>query len=157
MIRKLAVAGASAALLLATAVPAFASDWGSLVHNWADVSNTINTTANTGWNSINADSNVNGGSISTGYAQSVATVNNTVNSNSLYNFDTGFDFGSLVHNATDVNNMVNTNANTGWNSLNADDHNVNGGSVSSGYAQAGSVVNNVINTNVLHDFGGFSF
>ena len=152
MFKKLAVVGASAALLLATSVPAFADS--SLVHNWADLSNTLNTMANTGNNVIKADDSVNGGSITSGYAQSVATLNNTINSNTLYNFGAeGWDFGSLVHNATDVHNTLNTTANTGWNSIVANEENVNGGSVTSGYAQAGSVVNNVINTNVLHNFG----
>ena len=152
MFKKLAVAGASAALLLATSVPAFA-DY-SMVHNWADLSNTLNTLANTGNNQIKADDSVNGGNIGTGYAQSVATLNNTINSNTLYSFGAGgFDFGGLVHNATEVNNLVNTTANTGWNSIVANEENVNGGNVNSGYAQAGSVVNNVINTNVLHNFG----
>ena len=151
MFKKLAVAGVSVALLAVTAMPAFAD---SFVHNWADLSNQVNTTANTGWNKIQADDSVTGGNIGTGYAQSVATLNNTINSNTLYSFGAGgFDFGGLVHNATEVNNLVNTTANTGWNSIVANEENVNGGNVNSGYAQAGSVVNNVINTNVLHNFG----
>ena len=151
MLKKLAVAGASAALLLATSVPAFA-DY-SMVHNWADLSNTLNTLANTGNNQIKADDSVTGGNIGTGFAQSVATLNNTINSNTLYNFGGYFGDGGLLHNATEVNNVVYTSANTGWNSIVANEENVNGGNVNSGYAEAGSVVNNVINTNVLHNFG----
>lgn len=150
--KKLAVAGASAALLLTSVVPAFADYSGLRIRNWANVDNHVNTTANTGYNKIKADDDVRGGRIRTGYAAAASVVSNDVNFNSvdLCGCLGDFDYAPLkIRNGARVENHVNTTANTGYNRIRAYDDDVEGGKIRTGGAGATGVVNNVVNTNVL--------
>ncbi len=155
MLKKLAVAGASVALLAVTAMPAFA-DWSGLnLTNNAVLFNTVNTSSNTGNNYLKSwEDELNGGSIHTGNALSQGQLGNVVNSNSLSDIQVGFseDWGGLnVANGATLYNTVNTSSNTGSNYIKGEG--VDGGSIVTGGAGAGSVVTNVVNTNVLHDVG----
>ena len=164
MFKKLAVAGASVALLAAAAVPAFAycsSDGALNLCNFAGVHNTVNTNSNTGNNFIKSwEDEVNGGYINSGNALSESHLGNVVNSNGVSDVTLGYsDWSGLnVNNHAWVYNTVNTNANTGGNYIKASDE-VNGGSIFSGNAAAGSFVSNVVNTNVVSgvSFGSFDY
>ena len=85
MIKKLAITGASLALLLSSAMPALAwwsdDDLSLKIKNWAYVKNDVDTTANTGYNTIKAKDDVEGGKIKTGAAGSMGVVENVVNTN----------------------------------------------------------------------------
>ncbi len=142
IVKKLAVAAASAALVLGTIVPAFAE---TNVSNLGVVVNGVLTTSDTGNNSLNGDF-VDGGSVTTGNAISVAQVENILNTTSV---DSKSFFGSdvTVNNAGLVLNLVGISASTGKNTVNAGE--VDGGSVQTGNAGAESVVSNVVNTTVV--------
>ena len=153
--KKLAVTGATAALLLSSAIPAFAhsDDLTLRIRNWANVNNNVDTTANTGYNRIRAhDDDVRGGRIRTGNADAASLVTNNVNRNlvdlcgCLGDFD---DATIRIRNGARVNNNVDTTANTGYNRIKADDD-VRGGRIITGGAGAAGVVDNVVNTNVLN-------
>ncbi len=147
--KKLAVAGATAALLLSSAIPAFASTY---IWNYAEVGNEIMTVANTGGNFIlSEDDDVNGGLINSGNAVSGTQVTNVVNSNDVDAWDCECE-GTGIWNGAGVFNGVGTLANTGENTIAADDD-VDGGTINSGNAGAVSVVSNVVNSNVVDDFG----
>lgn len=148
MIKKLAIAAASAALVLGTVVPAFAE---TSVSNEGVVVNAVFTTANTGSNKITGgeffdEGFVNGGSIHTGDATSVSKVENVLNTNTV---DSTSFFGNEVNvqNGGLVLNFVETSSSTGNNTVSAGE--VDGGSVTTGNAGAGSAVTNVVNTNVV--------
>ena len=155
--KKLAITGAAAALLLSSAVPAFASHWWSdddlnlRIRNWAYVKNDVDTNANTGFNAILAGDDVKGGKIRTGNAGATSIVTNDVNSNfvdlcgCLGDFD---DATIKIKNGAKVKNYVDTSANTGFNAIGAEDD-VKGGRILTGNAGATGVVENVVNTNVL--------
>ena len=151
--KKLAITGASAALLLTSVVPAFAQGGPGLrIRNWANVSNNVDTTANTGYNKIKADEDVRGGRIRTGHAAAVSSVSNDVNFNAvdLCGCLGDFDYAPLkIRNGAKVNNYVDTTANTGYNRITSYDDDVEGGRIRTGGAGATGVVNNVVNTNVL--------
>ncbi|GEM_PF-2379632 len=151
-IKRLIATGAGAALLLsATAIPALANfDDFTLIKNKAWVKNIVITKADTGGNSINAGDDVKYGSITTGGAEAGALVDNVVNTNQLdcgcvNNHD---DSGLIIKNKAGVKNVVITKADTGGNSINAWDD-VKGGSIDTGMAGAGSIVTNVVNTNII--------
>ena len=148
LFKKLAAAAAGSALLLATAVPAFA--WVE-IHNGAGVINEIMTVANTGRNVI-AGGVVRGGLIDTGDAVAGTQVTNVVNSNNVtdWSWDCDCD-GVVIANGALVGNRVLTMANTGKNSITGGV--VLGGEIDSGNAGAASVVTNVVNTNIVDDFG----
>lgn len=149
MFKKLAITGASVALVLGSAVPAFAS---TNIWNGAEVVNQIITAANTGGNLIlSEDDDVNGGLINSGNAGSATLVSNVVNSNDVDSWDCECE-GLLIQNLAGVGNLVETVANTGENTIAAYDD-VDGGTINSGSANAASVVSNVVNTNVVDDFG----
>ncbi len=147
MFKKLAVAGATAALLLSSAIPAFASTY---IGNEAFVINDIFTGANTGYNVIAANDDVDGGTINSGNAGSATLVSNVVNSNDVDAWDCGCD-GVSIENLALVGNGVETLANTGYNVIAAGDD-VDGGTINSGDAGAAGVVANVVNTNTVDDF-----
>ncbi len=150
--KKLAITGATAALLLSSAVPAFADDTLYLkIKNWAYVKNDVDTKANTGFNAILAGDDVKGGKIKTGSATAVSGVLNVVNSNSvdLCNCLDEFDDATIrIRNGAKVKNYVYTLANTGFNAIIAEDD-VKGGRISTGNAGATGIVENVVNTNVV--------
>jgi len=142
-IKKIIAAGAGAAVVLSMAVPAFAWFDGPVIINKAKVKNKVVTVANTGLNRINSGDEVEGGKIKTGQALSWGEVNNAVNTNGV---DCGCE--GLIVNKAKVKNKVYTIANTGANSINADED-VDGGRIRTGKADATSVVTNVVNTNVV--------
>lgn len=159
MFAKLAGIGASAALLLAMAVPGFAHYWSDDdlivdIHNWAHVTNNVTTKAYTGDNSIHGKW-VTGGAIYTGVAGASSAVFNTVNLNAadpcaclggLGSFD---DVTLTIKNGAHVDNNLYTKAETGDNSIGG--KYVGGGLIATGVAGATSYVENVVNTNVLGD------
>ena len=147
MLKKLAVAGASAALLLSVAGVAFARG-GDGIHNWAEVQNTVNTNSNTGNNSFTVLGNLNGynSAVATGNAYSYSNVSNNVNGLSL-------DGRTEVHfNGAEVHNTVNTNSNTGYNGF-VIEGSLNGQNsfVGTGNATSYSFVSNRVNTVVTHE------
>lgn len=156
--KKLAVTGATAALLLSSAVPAFATHWWSdddlslRIRNRAYVKNDVDTTANTGYNKIKAYDDVEGGRIRTGDAWASSAVLNDVNTNivdlcgCLGDFD---DATIKIKNGAKVKNYVDTTANTGYNKIRSYDDDVEGGKINTGGAGAEGYVSNVVNTNVL--------
>ena len=156
--KKLAVTGTAAALLLSSAVPAFAGHWSNddlslRIKNWAYVKNNVNTEANTGNNKIKASDNVEGGKIKTGNAEALSDVYNEVNNNFVSLCDCLGDFDDAtikVKNGAKVKNYVYTSANTGHNQIRSHDE-VNGGRIRTGDAGAAGFVSNVVNTNVLGD------
>jgi len=84
MYKKLLIAGASSALLLATVVPAFAGndEGGVRVENDAHVRNTALAVSNTGLNRISGHE-VEGGRIRTGASYSDGYINNVVNTTTV--------------------------------------------------------------------------
>jgi hypothetical protein len=176
MFKKLIITGAAAGLLLVSAAGAFADSHGSSVTitGTGTVSNTINTSANTGYNVLSVDNgSIKDSGITTGAANAGANLMNQVNFNQ-------FSCGCLLGNGSEdnsglklkitgtgtVGNEVNTSANTGYNvlSLGGSDnyswfgegeHNkgkspsVSGSWITTGAAGASSVVSNVVNTNVF--------
>ncbi len=143
MFKKLAITGASAALVLGMAIPAFAkppchSNCGSAdTSNYAFVTNSVGTYANTGSNGISGFV-VKSGTIYTDTANSKSLVGNLVNTNVGTSND--------VSNHAFVSTVVTTNANTGDNGISGGF--VGGGYISTGQANAGTSVVNVVNTNL---------
>ncbi len=138
MFKKLVIAGASAALIMGMAIPAFARDdhRSSGTSNHAYVRTTVDTTADTGMNTISGGA-VTSGYINTGTANSHTLVGNLVNTN----VNT-----SSAHNSAYVKNHVDTGAYTGGNTI-AGGY-VGGGTITTGQANAGTAVVNVVNTNL---------
>jgi hypothetical protein len=159
--KKLAIAGVSVALMLAVAVPAFASvkghdskDNGSSVTvvNKGDASNQVLTVANTGLNIAVApkteSKKAKGGSVNTGDAVAVTVAGNVVGTTYVSTCNTcntgkhsngGSDV--KVTNSGDAYNGVVTVANTGVN--------YSSGSVQTGDAAAGSLLVNVVGTTIV--------
>lgn len=147
MIKKLAVVGASAALFLAAAVPAFAHHKGVTINNDADVHNTVNTSSNTGYNEIKGwgSKGVKYSDITTGDASSMALVTNNVNS---VNVDTcGCSKKLSIDNDATVTNTVNTSSNTGYNKIKGSK--VKSSDITTGNADSMGVVTNVVNSTVV--------
>lgn len=159
MFKKLAVTGATAALLFGSALPSFAS-WnigvgnGNLVQlNAGGVYNNIGANANSGQNA-NFAFGAGAQLINTGSATAVNEVSTQLNWNQVNCGCIGSDvnFGLLNGNTAQVNlghvhNQIDANANSGQN-LNA------GGLVllqgtNTGPAVAGSAVVSVVNTNIV--------
>lgn len=152
-IKRLIAAGAGAAMILgATAIPALASvsngDGGgfTLIKNKAWVKNITVTKADTGDNAIGAGRDVSGGSITTGAAVAGASIQNVVNWNEVD--PCGCDGVTIIKNKAKVKNVTITKADTGGNAIVAG-RDVNGGSIGTGDATAGSVVENAVNTNIV--------
>lgn len=142
--KKIAVGVAGAALFLSAAVPAFAD--ATIIKNRAKVRNFTLTVANSGLNRISANDDVKGGKIKTGGAVAGAEVYNEVNTTMVDGC--GCDGFMLVKNKARVKNTTLTFANSGLNSINADED-VEGGRIYTGGAVAGSSVTNVVNTTVV--------
>lgn len=156
-IKKFAVTAAATGMMLSAAVPAFASHLDNLTivkNENTNVFNGVLTLSNTGLNGIFAgNDDVNNGSIITGNANAWSSVFNMVNTNVVDLCgclgSKGKDSLLVVKNDnTHVDNYVLTVANTGLNGIFADDD-ANGGSIRTGGAGAGSIVENVVNTNVV--------
>jgi hypothetical protein len=178
MFKKIVITGAAAGLLLMSAVGAFAEDHHQslptqtiTISNTGSVSNTVDTSANTGWNSLSGAS-VSGSSIVTGAASAGSNVQTQLNWNQascgcLLGIGTGSNLSfSLVNNGT-VGNTVSAEANTGYNSISAGglqdlsfisnegDHNhgmsngISTSNITTGAANASSVVSSVVNTNMF--------
>jgi hypothetical protein len=175
MLKKLIVTGAAAGLLLVSAAGAFASEnhhHQSLptvnfnLSNTGSVTNTVDTSANTGYNVLSGGS-VKGSGITTGAASAGSNVQTQLNFNQ---FDCGCVLGLngnqnlnfTLGNSGLVYNTVGTSANTGFNSLTGTgshsrgDEGHRGGSngvsnswITTGAAAASSVVSNVVNTNIF--------
>lgn len=143
--KKLAGLAAAGALLLNVAGVAFASHFDTVVKNKAKVKVFTVAVANTGFNSVNAGDDVKGGKVKTGDALAVSDVSNVVNTTTVDNCDC--EGSTLVKNKAKVKVAAISLANTGFNSVNADD--VKGGRVVTGNGEAGSVVTNVVNTTVV--------
>ncbi len=149
MYKKLAIAGASTALLLATIVPAFADDGSSVrIRNRANVRNLTVTVANTGLNRIGSGDDVEGGRIRTGDATAYGTVRNNVNDTTVDLCGCSDESSVKVKNKARVRNFTVTVANTGLNNIGARDD-VEGGRIRTGGAYADSLVENVVNTTVV--------
>ncbi len=148
MIKKLAAVGVGAAMFLATAVPVFALD----IFNWADVTNEVNTSANTGGNTINSWwGGLFNNSIHTGAAGAGSQVNNVVNTNTVKS-PCGCLGETIITNGAGVLNMVNTSANTGENVINTwnDNESLLGiNSITTGPALSQAAVTNIVNTNTV--------
>ncbi len=162
MLKKLAVAGASAALLVATAVPAFAKfdGFGSMafvnLSNNGTVNNNVTTLSNTGSNSLTSwgeDGSVENSYIGTGIANSQANVQTQLNWNeaSLNLSGSKFLDLDLSNNVGNVNNTLYTSSSTGGNSITGHwGAEVEGSHISTGNSTSGSVVVNVVNTNKVN-------
>jgi len=151
--RKVASLVLVVTFMAVAAAPAAAYHWPEpqpeptklVVNSSAIVRNDVDTVANTGWNSVDGTSHYRRyvpakGTILTGDALAVGNVYNMVNTNSV-----GCDcYDDITLNSRAwVSNYVDTTANTGWNSVHR------GGFVRSGDATARSLVEGVINTNVV--------
>lgn len=154
MFKKLAVAGASIALLATTAIPAFA--FGPFpfppapsndltVNNWAVVKTVGVSVANGGANSISGGFVV-GGGINAGGAQAVTQISNGVNGVSV---DCGCTrSGDIkINNGAVVNTVGVSLANSGFNSIHGGF--VGGGSIVTNNVAAGTYVTNAINQTVV--------
>ena len=144
--KKFAALAGSAVLLLSMAGPAFASYWffGSdddvSIRNYGRVTNDVETRADSGDNSIGGKF-VWGGRIRTGDALAGSEVGNDVNSTVL---GCGCLDGDLtIHNYGRVYNDVDTKADSGDNSIHG--MLVGGGSIGTGGATAGSLVQSSVN------------
>ena len=160
MFKKLAIAGASSALLLATVVPAFAgedhhnggggnNDGSSVrVENSAHVRNTAVAVSNTGLNKIGGhEVEEDGARIRTGKADSVATVYNNVNKTKVDVCGCEDESSVTVNNRAHVTNTAVAVSNTGLNRIGG--HEVEGGRIRTGGAYSDSLVDNVVNTTVV--------
>lgn len=161
MLKKLAVAGASAVLLVATAVPAFAKfdGFGSKafvnLSNNGTVNNNVTTFSNTGSNSLTSwgeDGSVENSYIGTGIANSQANVQTQLNWNQATLSLSGSKFLDLdLSNIGNVANTLYTSSNTGGNSITGHwGAEVEGSHISTGNSTSGSVVVNVVNTNKVN-------
>lgn len=157
--QKIAMTATTAGIMLASAVPAFAS-WnvGALNGNIAQVNsgavvNNVTTSTNTGKN-LNLAFVAGAQLTQTGTAVSGANVQTQLNVNQIScgcvtnNVNLGVGNGNTIQaNHGMVMNTVTTSANTGMNA------NVGGAvllqGVNTGAATSGSVVTNIVNTNVI--------
>ncbi len=150
MKKILAGLAASTLLLVVAAAPAGAFWWGWSnddleVNNSAYVKNVVDTVAKTGGNKISAMDDVWGGTLKSGAAGAVTQVMNKVNTNSV---DCGCYDDVTLNNSGVVKNYLDTIAKTGYNKIWAWDD-VRGGSLTSGNADAATLVDNIVNTNVV--------
>lgn len=147
-IKRIAItAVAAGGLMLGTALPAFALD-DLTINNFGRVRSRVATHANTGFNSINAGEDVDGGSVSSGAATSSADVVNSVNYTEVCACpEDGVDDVNITNDGR-VRSSVRTRSNSGFNSINASDD-VSNGSIVSGDASSTSIVWNDVNTTIL--------
>ncbi len=166
--KKILAAGASAALFFALATPAFAT-FGPFVivippqnsvkaTNYANIGNTLNTSANTGYNGMVGSGffgGVKNSSIGTGVASAGIQLGNDVNTTLV---DT---CGCLstnkvkveVGNTAYLSNALNTSANTGYNGMTGTGFfgGVSGSSIGTGGAGVSGLVANTVNMTVVGD------
>ena len=136
MFKKLVITGASAALVLGMAIPAFA-DW-SMTINKAHVWNDVATISDTGSNKIDGFVVSGTPTIVTNTATAKTLDGNLVNTN--------INTSGFTVNKAHVGNVVITQATTGTNEITGGF--VGGGHISTGQANAGTAVVNVVNTNL---------
>jgi hypothetical protein len=172
MFKKLIVTGAAVALMLGSAAGAFAAPHHSLpttlvtITNEGSVSNSVDTSANTGFNSVTGGS-VSGSSILTGAASAGSNVQSQLNWNQfgLPTISGTQNITFSLVNSGMVGNEVSTSANSGYNDITAggmlmnfsseNNHHSHGmsgvtnSSITTGAANASSVVSNVVNTNMF--------
>ncbi len=148
MVKKLLAAAGAGAMLLSLAVPAFAwTTWTTqpkteaTVNNSAYVKNFVDTYAGSGGNSVFGLFTK--GVIKTGDAFAYTDVANTVNMNML---DCDCYDKLTINNTATVKNYVDTTAKTGKNSVSGSWVH---GFIKTGAADAYSLVDNVVNTNML--------
>ena len=166
--KKIAITAAAAGVMLSAALPALAHSrrGGELeikIENKdTDVTNRVLTVANTGFNQVNGGGNGGlgslgggghhsrgGGSIDTGNALAYSDVLNGVNSNTVdlcecLSGRRGDVKVEIKNQNTNVTNRVVTVANTGFNQVNGS------GEIDTGRAEAGALVTNIVNTNVVN-------
>lgn len=174
MFKKLIVTGAATALLLGSAVGVFASEGHhqSLptlnfnLSNSGEVSSTVNTSANTGYNTITG-SGVNDSGITTGAANAGSSLTTQLNYNQfscgcLLGLGGNQNVNFSLSNDGMVYNIVGTSANTGFNSITGtggsrghegerrgSSNGVTGSWITTGAAGGSSVVQNIVNTNIF--------
>ena len=118
----------------------FWSDDDLTISNWGMVSNDVFTKADSGDNSIGG-AFVNGGTIDTGNVTAVAQLTNNVNSSLVAGCNCFDDV--TIRNGGMVFNDIYTKAYSGDNSIHG--MFVGGGLIDSGNAEAGSIIENVVN------------
>ena len=137
MFKKLVIAGASAALIMGMAIPAFAH---TVTVNKAHVWNDVTTISQSGGNEIKGMV-VSGGTIYTAPSKSGSLVGNLVNTN--------VNTHGVTINKAHVGTTVDTEAISGGNTISGGF--VSGGYINTGTSTAGTAVVNVVNTNLsLH-------
>jgi len=149
MYKKLLIAGASSALLLATVVPAFAGndEGGVRVENDAHVRNTALAVSNTGLNRISGHEVEGSARIRTGRADSFAEVQNNVNKTNVDVCGCGDESSVKVENDAHVRNTALAVSNTGLNRISG--HEVEGGRIRTGASYSDGYINNVVNTTTV--------
>jgi hypothetical protein len=154
--KKLAVAGASVALLLTTAIPAFAGHHqqpGNItVSNFGGATNNVLTVSNSGLNGVVAvgrHADVMGAGITTGNALASAQVANYVNDSKVKACTMCGSANVKVSNFGQATNNVATVANSGANLVLGLGGDVKFAGIHSGGATAGVVVVNEVNTTVV--------
>lgn len=134
-LKKLAVAGAAAALLMTSAMPAFASH--TTVTNHGNIDNNSWQVVNTGFNYASGRHS----DVRTGNAVAFQSTDNEINTVAGCGCASGRHSSTTVTNSGDVNNTSVQVVNTG---VNATGH----GDVRTGNAVAGQDVYNVVGTGV---------
>jgi hypothetical protein len=158
--KKLAIAGASVALLLTTAIPAFAGhqqrpqrpEGGVVVSNFGGATNNVITVSNSGLNGVVAvgrHADVMGALITTGDAEAYTDAANFVNGSEVAACTRCGSSNVKVSNFGQATNNVATVANSGANLVLGLGGDVKFSGVHSGGAAAGSVVVNNVNTTVV--------
>lgn len=151
-VKKLATVGAAGGLLLASAMPVFASHWDIKVEqsNKGKVENNVTTQANTGDNGNFAEDDVKYSDITTGDASATSDVRTKLNKNfaKVDNCECEDDVKVKQENKWgSVKNNVTTQANTGLNANVAGDD-VKNSNITTGNATATSTVKSKVNKNV---------
>lgn len=162
--KKLAYAATAVATLFAFATPAVANDWWTPPQDTLEVKNihtdTTNMVLTLGNSGLNFTS---GGDVTTGKAEAIASVSNSVNFTGIAGCGC-FDDIHIGNYGTDTNNYIFTVANSGLNFTSEVKHDYKpslygggwsqgGSDVRTGAAYAKSVITNDINTTVVGDFG----
>jgi hypothetical protein len=158
--KKLAIAGASVALLLTTAIPAFAGhhqgpqkpEGAVVVSNFGGATNNVLTVSNSGLNGVVAvgkHADVTGALITTGDALASAQAANYVNDSKVTACSRCGSANVKVSNFGQATNNVATVANSGLNLVLGLGGDVKFAGIHSGGATAGVVVVNEVNTTVV--------
>ena len=150
--KKLAIFAGAGVLMLSMASVALGghhwhgkgSDSDVSINNWAKVTNKVYTVADSGDNDLGGKC-VFGGSITTGAASAYSMLGNYVNQNLVSCSDCDGDI--TIKNGAKLYNKVYTKADSGDNELGG--KYVGGGVIKTGAALAGSVLENVVNFNLV--------